>query len=115
MSGYISTPKWTISAGALACLGILAAGAAAEDMTSGDVVHRLKSEEASAFLAGIIEGMAYARYQRDGQDPAGMDCIKSWFYETNGTPAKVLSAMENFSEHAPAAVLAAMIQKECGA
>lgn len=89
-------------------------GAHAQGITAGSLVERLSPDEQFAYLAGAVEGLAYARYKREGTATGGAACINHWFYEKDGTQEDIISAFEYFAEYTPAAVLAAMIAEDCG-
>lgn len=86
----------------------------AQDMTAGSIMERMGAEERNAYLSGVIEGLAYARYAKDGKQTDGMACIYEWFYQAEGTRRKIHQAFERFADYTPGAVLAAMVEKECG-
>ena len=83
-------------------------------MTAGVVLDKLSAEERNAYLAGVIEGLAYARYAKDGKQTDGMACIYQWFYQTDGTRRAIHEAFGKYADYTPGAVLAAMTEKECG-
>lgn len=83
-------------------------------MTAGSVMEKMGLEERAAYLAGVIEGLAYARYAKDGRQTDGMGCIYDWYCRTDGALRKIYAALDRFSDYTPGAVLAAMIEKECG-
>lgn len=85
----------------------------ATDLTAGVVMEKMSAEERNAYLAGVAEGLAYARYLDDGKKTDGMRCIYEWFYK-DGTRVKIHDAFERFSDYLPGAVMAAMVEKECG-
>lgn len=113
MSAYLHKVKWTVSAGFLTCCAALAEPATAQEMTAGSVLTKLSPDERVIYLAGIAEGLAYARYQRDNTATDGMACIYRWFY-AEGTVQKIESAFGHFPDHTPGAVMMAMAEKECG-
>lgn len=86
----------------------------ATDFTAGIVMEKMKPDERVLYLSGVVEGLAYARYAKDGKNTDGMKCIYDWFYERDGTVSKIYSAFERFSDYLPGAVVAAMVEKECG-
>ncbi|MCM2397751.1 hypothetical protein NBH19_16895 [Rhizobium sp. S95] len=88
--------------------------AGASDFTTEKVLKEMGTEERASYLAGVVEGLAYARYAKDGKKTEGMTCIYDWFYKTEGTPNAILTAFQRFTEYTPGAVMAAMIEKECG-
>lgn len=91
------------------------ANANATDFTAGVVMEKMSSLERAAYLAGVIEGLAYARYAKDGKADQGMKCIYQWFYDKEGTVKKIHAAFDHFKDYLPGAVIAAMVEKECGA
>lgn len=116
MSAYLHHIKQAIPAGLLT--GMMAAGqaASAQDMTAGIVLERMETVELNAYLSGIVEGLAYARYQRDGQNAEGMGCIYRWYYEGGDDMIlEIYATFARFPDHLPGAVMAAMTQKACGA
>lgn len=87
----------------------------AEDFTAGAVVERMDASERYTFIAGIIEGLAYARFVSDGKsEEPGMRCIYTWFYEEDGSANKIVAAFKAFPDHLPGAVTAALAQRRCG-
>jgi hypothetical protein len=88
--------------------------AGATDFTAGIVMEKMNEKERYTYLAGVVEGLAYARYAKDGKKTDGMKCIYDWFYDSKGTVAKIESAFQRFNDYLPGAVLAAMVEKECG-
>lgn len=96
-------------------LAAMPLNAGATDFTAGVVMEKMSSLERAAYLAGVVEGLAYARYVRDGKADQGMKCIYQWFYEKEGTVKKIHAAFDHFKDYLPGAVIAAMVEKECGA
>lgn len=84
-------------------------------MTAGSLSKNLSGKEHFAYLAGLVEGLAYARYVKDGKSSAGMACIYDWFYKKPDTLREIFDTFDRFPDHSPGAVMAAMTQKACGA
>lgn len=100
-----------------AALGLLSATsiAQAEDFTAGAVINNMEPAERYVFVAGIVEGLAYARFVADGkEEQPGMACIYTWFYEEDGTADTIFAAFAKFPDHLPGAVTAALAQRRCG-
>lgn len=75
----------------------------------------MERPERHTYVSGIIEGLAYARYVKDGnQSEPGMRCIYEWFYDKDGTLERIYQAFENFRDYTPGAIVAALAEKECG-
>jgi hypothetical protein len=86
----------------------------AQTMTAGVAAEKMNAEQFHAYIAGIVEGLAYARFQADGKQPAGMQCIYGWFYDGTSKPIdRVLVAFGQFKDYPPAAVVNVMVKKEC--
>ncbi|WP_439629982.1 hypothetical protein [Shinella sp.] len=100
------------TAGFLLSLGLVPGQA--KDFTAGIVANEMKAEERYPFMAGIVEGLAYARYAANGKDTAAMRCIYDWFYENKERPHEILVAFKRFPDYTAGAVVAAMLTKECG-
>ena len=83
------------------------------EMTAGVVMERMEADERYTYVAGIIEGLAYARYARDGRDVAGMECIYGWFYGQEGAVEQIYAAFQEFPEYLPGAVLSVLLNQVC--
>ncbi|MCR9089216.1 MAG: hypothetical protein NXH97_21035 [Rhodobacteraceae bacterium] len=87
----------------------------AEDLSAGVVLTKMDANERYTYVAGIIEGLAYARFVSDGrEEQPGMACIYGWFYEEDGAVDQIWAAFERFPDHLPGAVTAALIERRCG-
>lgn len=65
-------------------------------LTAGVILKEMPARELAAYVTGIVEGLAYARFRTDslkaGQKvQTGMDCIRNWYFSE---PNRVL-AVEN--------------------
>lgn len=85
----------------------------AMELTSDDMMQRMDDRERYHFIAGVIAGLATARYVRDGHDE-GSTCIESWFYDTDGIRERIYAAFARFGDRSPAAILHAMATRACG-
>ncbi|MCV6575107.1 MAG: hypothetical protein OIF58_05165 [Cohaesibacter sp.] len=75
----------------------------------------MEKKELHAYISGLVEGLAYARYVQDGKDAdKGMKCILDWYYKTEEAAPKVLRAFVHFKGLTANAVVGALIKKECG-
>ena len=96
--------------------GLIAANdAGATDFSAGFVMDSMERPERYTFVSGVIEGLAYARYVKDGKkSEPGMRCIYDWFYEKDGTLERIYQAFDSFRDYTPGAIVAALAEKECG-
>ncbi len=67
-----------------------------------------------AYITGVVEGLAYARYKKDGNKTEGMECIYDWLYADKSAMDKVYVAFGDFPTFTPGAIVAALVQKKCG-
>lgn len=124
MSGvtHANTIRKLAVAGALV-LGVNTAFAndnAGSPMTAGLVMDKMPVRERFSYVAGIVEGLAYARFRKDtaakgGNDVSGMKCIYDWFYTDNTkTMDTVEAAFRKYADRYPATLLAVLIKRKCG-
>ena len=93
--------------------GVCVSSAYAETPMTAGVAHKnMSAREFHAFTAGIAEGLAYARYQRDGVE--GMKCVLEWFYKSGNSARHIDQAFTRFADHYPSNVMAALINRQCG-
>lgn len=95
-------------------LGVLPAQSQTE-FTAGVVLDKMDARERYVFIAGIVEGLAHARYEADGRDPAGRSCIYRWFYEDKAAAGNIEQAFSLYRDRLPGSVVGALIQMRCGA
>lgn len=92
----------------------------AQAMTAGVVLDKMSSDELFAYVNGMVEGMAYARFRKDtlaagSRDEAGMACILDWYWKGEGnTPSRIEAAFRQHKEHMPSTIVGTMIKNECG-
>jgi len=84
--------------------------------TAGVVLEKMPQEERHAYVAGVIEGLAYSRYVKDNPDETGSSCIYDWYYK-NTTDRWVKTILPTFVKHKdkPVGVIIYVLTKrECG-
>jgi hypothetical protein len=100
-------------------LTIVPASAAGTDMTAGVVMKEMPARERAAYIMGIVEGFAYARFRKDteasgSKDVTGMRCIYDWLYKDSKSAfQRIEAAFTKYPEHFPSTLLATMLKKEC--
>ena len=75
---------------------------------------KMDGKERFAFVAGVVEGLAMARYVRDGKKPDGMKCIYDWFYKEPKTADTVYAAFERYPDYPPGTVVDLLVRRKCG-
>jgi hypothetical protein len=97
-------------------MGFLASSAgSAHALTADDVMNKMTAQERSSYFAGVVEGLAQARWVADKPNTDGMQCIQNWYYgggESN--LRKIHTFFERHAEKPAAALLYVMIKQECG-
>jgi hypothetical protein len=110
----------TIASALVVALAIGAMPSHATDMTAGVIMKEMPVRERAAYIMGIVEGFAYARFRKDSmatgtKDEAGMQCIYRWLWkDTTAAFDRIEAAFTKYPEHFPSTLLASMIKKECG-
>lgn len=66
------------------------------------------------YVAGIVEGLAHARFVKDNKDTKGRACIYGWFYEDKETLPKIYAAFGKYPGALPGAVVGALAFAKCG-
>lgn len=87
-----------------------------EKLDAGFVLNQMDEQNRSGFIAGVIEGLAYARFLRDKPNEDGMRCVTNWFYTDTAKRWETIKVV--FARHhdkPPAVLLHLLIKKECGA
>lgn len=100
-----------IAVSAFACTP---AGAANDQLDAGKVMNQMTAEQRAGYLAGVVEGLAIARYMKDQKQKAGMECIYSWFYEEKGNIRLIHEAFDKYPGYPPGAIIDVLVKKKCG-
>lgn len=103
--------RQSIAAIAMAAV-LFPASALSEPVTAGSALKRMSTDELTGYITGIVDGLAYVRHQNG--EPDKMKCVLDWFYRSKNSMRQVFDAFERFPDHAPAAVMTALIKKQCG-
>ncbi|MEP2987309.1 MAG: hypothetical protein ABJP08_29075 [Roseibium sp.] len=97
-------------------LGAVPISASAGGLKASEVLEMMDTKELGAYTAGLVEGLAYARYVQDGKvEDQGMKCILDWYYDGGKTAQKVTLAYHKFSDHTANAIVGALVERACPA
>lgn len=83
--------------------------------TADEVVNSMSERERSVYLAGIVDGLAQARWIADRPDQTGMSCIYNWYYQGGDTTQATIRQW--FSRHLDKeanGLLYVLVERECG-
>lgn len=83
-------------------------------MTAKKVMTDLPAGERYLFVAGMVEGLAVARYHKDGKKKDGMECILNWFYDDKHTKESIYAAFDRYADYPPGAVIDVLAKRKCG-
>lgn len=87
----------------------------AHALTAGDVFSKLGKKQQYSYVAGVVEGLGYARFLRDKPNETGSTCIYNWFYKGGGERwDEIKKWFEKHNEKSAPTVLNAMVRKSCG-
>ena len=84
--------------------------------TADEVVNKMSERDRSTYLAGMVDGLAQARWIADKPKADGVRCILDWYYQ--GGDAVQANIKQWFSRHLKTeanGLLYVLIKKECGA
>lgn len=107
----------------LAYSGLAEPAAYADDpkMDAGTVMEKMEPSGRFPYVAGVVEGLAMARYQRDNEHAegdnksvTGMKCIYGWFYDTPGRIDSIYVAFGKYPRYPAGLIIDLMVRKECG-
>ena len=94
---------------------MLPSNAQSVDFSAKSVLEKMTTSELNAYLTGVVHGLAYTRYKREGKrTDGGMDCILGWFFNGGQTVKQIVQAFRKFPNYTPYAVIAAMAEQKCG-
>lgn len=93
---------------------LLPSPANADDFNAEKVMKEMTGGERYSYVAGVIEGLAVARYMKDGKQPGGMNCIYDWFYDDKSTKDTIYAAFEKYGTYKPGAVIDVLAKQKCG-
>lgn len=77
---------------------------------------KMESNEASSYIAGVIEGLAFARWVKDQPDSAGMKCIYDWKYGESGldNTQKLHAWLRRHPDKQTGHLTHTLIKQDCG-
>ncbi|PWE54998.1 hypothetical protein DEM27_16205 [Metarhizobium album] len=78
------------------------------------VMKEMDEVQRYTYLAGVIEGLAVARYMKDGKQSAGMNCIYDWFYDDKSTVDTIYAAFRKYGTYPPGSVVDVLAKQKCG-
>lgn len=89
-------------------------------MTAEVVMQEMPTKERYAFIAGIVDGLAYARFRKDSAGTGekvetGSKCIYEWFYAGEGKTALLIEdAFRKYPDYPPSSIVGVMAIRQCG-
>jgi len=79
------------------------------------VLNKMTAQEQNAYLAGVVEGLAYARFLQDNPSITGMQCIYEWFYDGDVETSRRIDAwLERHLDKPVGALIYVLVKQECG-
>lgn len=88
-------------------------------MTAGAVLKDMPVPERTAYITGVVDGLAYSRFRKDtlasgSKDERGMNCILGWFHKDSlATLLRIEATFKKYADEYPPILLALMVKKEC--
>ena len=82
---------------------------------AGFVMSEMPAKQRFAFVNGVMQGLAYARFRKDRPNEVGMTCIQQWLFSEKSDRWKTVEAAFNkYRDKPPAVLLHLLAKKECG-
>uniref|UniRef100_A0A2A4Z266 Rap1a immunity protein domain-containing protein n=1 Tax=OCS116 cluster bacterium TaxID=2030921 RepID=A0A2A4Z266_9PROT len=99
--------------------GMLIAGITpsfATEFNADVIMNKMTKEQRTSYLMGLIDGLAYSRWQRDKPDETGMQCIYNWYLkDTNKLlENKIIPMFKKYKDKPATAIFYVLIKRECG-
>lgn len=85
-----------------------------EQLDAGKVMNKMNNDQRTGYIAGIIEGLAIARYNKDGKKSEGPDCIYDWYYREDGTLRAIFAAFDKYPTYPPGSIVDVLVKQKCG-
>ena len=86
-------------------------------LTVAETRNNMSSDERFAYVGGVVEGLAFARWIADNRNTEGRDCILNWYFANDNETARFNRQMDLFDEHPDqhlSTLMYALIREECG-
>ena len=84
-------------------------------LTADDVMNRMNEDQRFGYVAGVVSGLAQARWIADKPDAAGTTCINNWFFAEDSQRWPVIEDWFARNPDKPAAALLyVLIKRKCG-
>ena len=89
----------------------------ASNFNAGVVMNIMTVEQRTSYIMGLIDGLAYSRWQRDKPSEVSMKCIYDWYFRDNAALWKntLAPSFERYKDKPATAILYVLTKKECGA
>lgn len=99
----------------LAAAAFLSSGKEAAALTAEDVLNRMNDDERFAYISGLVDGLAFARWTAEKPDNTGMQCIYDWYYGGNTAVRETIQTWLTRHQDKPVdALMYVLIKRECG-
>lgn len=92
----------------------MASPAPAADFTAAKVMKEMSAEQRASYIAGVVEGLAIARYMKDGKRKDGMSCIYGFLYEDPQALRTIYDAFDKYPTYPPGAIIDVLTKRKCG-
>ena len=106
----------SFSAMILASVAFLAGGKDADALTAKEMTDNMSNDAQFAYISGVVDGLAFARWLADGKEDTGMACIYDWYLGDDQSAR--LNAQLDWFEANPdqqvSTLMYALIREECG-
>lgn len=80
-----------------------------------EVLNKMGDKDKYNYVAGLIDGFAYARFVKDKPDREGMECIHDWYYtDLDESWSSIKYWFARYPDKPAEPLLYVLINRECG-
>ncbi len=73
-----------------------------------------RATELNAYIAGVVEGVAFGRYLAGGKKVEILNCIYDWFAGKPSAYDTIYAAFGRYGDFTPGAIIWELSKKKCG-
>lgn len=112
---FISHNKYAAClSGVLVIIPVMISSVGATDVTAKAVMQKMPIAERAPYIAGVVEGVAFARYLASGKKVEALDCVYDWFTGKPETLGTIIAAFDRYGDFTPGAIIWELVKKKCG-
>jgi len=85
----------------------------AQNLDADFVLNEMTIDQRASYIAGLLEGLAFARWHKDKPDFSGSRCIKNWYDRDTKLP-RIKDWFTRHPDKQPGPLLYILVKQDCG-